>query len=250
QARGWSPNTTRGMIGNFNVESRLNPLAAGDLNNPKGLAAGLGQHRLDRLAALQAETRPFEGLNRKTKTFTSGPSLDQQADFIDREMQGLSTNTNRGARKVGRTFQANPNMSVADATSTFARGYERPSKAALRSSMPQRLAGTGFDFGESTAPGLTQIAGRESTITPAGYTTAMPRAKPDLRGLTMGMPRDKPSLPAAFSGGPVLAGVPRAKPSSPALRSTMAQAFSTARPMRLGGGLSSLGTRGRQRTIL
>jgi len=74
----------------------------------------------------------------------------------------------------------------------------------------------------------TQFAGREPTITPAGYTT----------------PRAKPSLPAAFSGGPVLAGMPRAKPASPALRSTMAQAFSTARPMTLGGGLSSLGRRG------
>jgi len=233
QARSWSPNTTRGMIGNFSVESGLNPLAAGDLNNPKGLAAGLGQHRLDRLAALQAETRPFEGLNRKTKTFASGPSLDQQADFIDREMRGLSTNTNKGAMKVGRTFQANPNMPVAQATETFARGYERPSKAALRSSMPQRLAGTGFDFGESTAPGLTQIAGRESTITPASYATAMPRAKPDIRGMTMGMPREKPG--AAFAR------------MSPAMTSAFAAPRTAIPGSIFGGGFSQLGrTRGRQ----
>jgi len=88
------------------------------------------------------------------------------------------------------------------------------------------LGGPGF-----SAP--TQFAGREPTITPAGYTTATPRAKPDIRGLTMGMPRAKPG-----------AGFAR---MSPAMSSAFA-APRTAIPQSIfGGGLTQLGrTRGRQ----
>jgi len=195
-ALGWSPAATRGMIGNFNVESHLNPLAAGDLANPKGLAAGLGQHRLDRLAALEAETQPFGGLTRKNKwsgTFATGPTLDQQFDFVDRQMQGLTTKgfkPDPGAVRAGWAL-ANPGISTPEATRSFAANYERPSKSALRESLPTRIAGANFGM-----PGQTQFATRTVTpsmnIQPASFTTMTPRAKPDLRGLSMGMPRARP----------------------------------------------------------
>jgi len=210
QARGWSPTVAAGIAGNLNVESAgFNPFAAGDIRKGVPTAAGLGQHRFERRAALEEEAGPFAGYNPATKTFTTGPTFNQQLDFIDRELQGLTPNRDRKAMRAGKAFTANPNMSVAEAGGLFAKDYERPSKAAFRDTLGQRTAMNVLGGG---SPGLTQIAGRPPSpnIQPAGFTTQMPRAKPDLRGLPMGMPRAKPDIRG------MAVGIPREKPAPPA----------------------------------
>jgi hypothetical protein len=138
-ARGWAPNIARGIVGNFNVESAgMNPMVGGDFMGGQYTARGLAQWRGDRLDALERETnRPFTGSGRFS---TSGPSFDQQVDFADRELKGLSSNIDTGAVKVGQQFNANPNMTTAQAARTFARGYERPAASALKSSIGERIA--------------------------------------------------------------------------------------------------------------
>lgn len=139
--RGWDPASARAMVGNFDVESGMNPYAAGDYDKKTGeyTALGLGQWRGDRLSALENEFGAFGNfVNGKP---TTGPSLEAQVDFADRELRGKSGYKDVGAMKVGDSFiDTSTPRSVTQKTMDFARGFERPSTKALASSIGRRSA--------------------------------------------------------------------------------------------------------------
>lgn len=115
---GMPDNQVNAIVGNLKVESAntFDPNIVGD-KNLVDKAFGIAQERAERAASL-AE---FSGVKDVGQT-----NLDDQVAHVVAEMQGTSPNPDAGAIKVGNEFAKNPNMSVAEATKTFAKNFERP----------------------------------------------------------------------------------------------------------------------------
>lgn len=116
-SKGYSKHAAAGIIGNLFVESGGKINAIGDKGTSYGLAqwhdTSSGKGRMTRLFS-------FAG--------TRNPSLDQQIDFLDKEVkenQKLYT-------------KLNSSNSASEAAETFCRIFERPSQDAIRQSLNKR----------------------------------------------------------------------------------------------------------------
>ena len=110
---GWSPNTAAAIVGNLMGESELNPKAI----NP-GDATGGG----DSVGIAQWNNSRLKGIR---DLFGPTPTLNQQLDYVDRELRGTAQVPAAGARRAGRQLAANPDQSVNQASLVFYNGYEQ-----------------------------------------------------------------------------------------------------------------------------
>ncbi len=126
---GYTANQAAGIIGNFKAESNLDHLEeAAGRERSSGLAqwnaaAAAGERRqaLEDYAGVKFSEQLVNGRH------TSGPGAFTQLAFTVAEMEGrLTGHKDPQSEAVGRSFNANPNMTAAQAAEEFQNGFERP----------------------------------------------------------------------------------------------------------------------------
>lgn len=147
--RGVSPMLAAGMTGNIGAESSFDPAAVGD----DGSAYGYHQARGSRAANLRAIAQ---------QKGVGWDNHDAQLDNIVSEFNGGDA----GMVKAKRLIDADPNMTPQKAAAIIAQYGERPSAAALLSSMPRRAGGAAQAYNMFGQPQAAQVADA-SGATPA-----------------------------------------------------------------------------------
>jgi tail lysozyme len=161
-SRGWSPGTQApGILGTITGENtQLDPTALDYKSRqqiqqgtaPTNPHVGLAQWDQQRLAGLgEFQQSPLAG-------WTGNP-LEQQLNYIDAEMKGVSNvdpsytgYSDPQAAAVGAMLAANPQLSRADVVRAMTKGYERPSPQEYASSIGGRIAAADQIAGPSSAP--------------------------------------------------------------------------------------------------
>lgn len=126
--KGYSPQAAAGITGNLSVESNFNTKAIGD----KGTAFGIAQWRNDRVTKFQ------ELFGKHVKDAT----LNEQLAFVDWELNNTETNA---------LFRLRESKTVADATNSFMKLYERPNENYAH--YDRRLAAANSVYGDQSVFG-------------------------------------------------------------------------------------------------
>ena len=120
-SQGMAPSAAAGVIGNFVVESNINPKAVGDGGNSLGIA----QWHKGRKEAL---------INYAKKLGLDPTSMEAQQSFLMKELQ---QNQYKGLMSV----LTNPNTTTADAAAAFMRVFERPKDQSDTAAQKRTAAG-------------------------------------------------------------------------------------------------------------